>query len=169
MVAIGQEHEESVGQEELEFKRHQLGVMLGHNNISHGIVDDKRQWSRLPSFALNYNYRFNNTWAVGLHTDIIVETFAVESQYRSDAEILEREFPVAPALLLVYRPFEHFSFLVGPGCEFEKTENLLLLRAETAYSREMGNELEFEAGFGYDIRIDAYDSWSLTVGILKAF
>jgi len=134
------------------------------------VHDGKQSWEVLPSFGLNYNYWFNETWAIGLHTDIVIETYEVERHLDTGSEeILERVTPIAPALMLGYKPHKHFGFLLGPGYELEAEENLFLVRTEVEYSIEMAAGLEFEAGIGYDFRVDAYDSWSMVLGICRSF
>ena len=167
-----QEHESaSVELEEHgHFHHHQLGIVLGHAHLSNGVKQGEKQWQVLPSFGVNYNYWFNEKWSIGLHTDIIIETYEVERHLESGSiEVLERETPIAPALMIGYKPHEHFSFLMGPGYEIEPEENLMLIRLETEYSIEMAEGLEFEAGIGYDFRIDAFDSWSTVLGIAHSF
>ncbi len=156
--------------EEHDFLHHQLGIVLGHAHISNGVKDGETNWQVLPSFGINYNYWFNEEWSIGLHTDIIVETYEVERHLDGEStEVIERETPVAPALMVGYKPHEHFGFLLGPGFELAPEEDLFLIRVETEYSIEMVEKLEFEAGIGYDFRIDAFDSWSLVLGIARSF
>jgi hypothetical protein len=46
-------------------------------------------------------------FAIGLHTDFIAETFKVEKDLESgENEVLERSFPIAPALVVIYKPGE---------------------------------------------------------------
>ncbi len=171
-TSIAQDHEQSndLEEENVLEHHHQLGIVLGHAHISQGVKGGKEQWQILPSFGLNYNYWFNERLSLGIHTDIIIETYEVQRHLdNGDAEVLERVTPVAPALMVGYKPHEHFGFLLGPGYEFEPDENLLLFRVETEYSIEMASHLEFEAGLGYDFRVNAFDSWSLILGIARSF
>ena len=165
-----QEHEASSIEHGKHFHHHQIGIVLGHAHLSNGVKAGEKQWQILPSFGINYNYWFNEEWSLGLHTDIVIESYEVERHLGSESiEVLERETPVAPALMLGYKPHKHFSFLLGPGYEIEPEENLILIRVETEYSIEMAEGLEFEAGIGYDLRIDAFDSWSTVLGIARSF
>ncbi|MEM9051289.1 MAG: hypothetical protein AAGC47_04465 [Bacteroidota bacterium] len=67
-------------QEEREFKRHKIMVVLGHAMTPEGInVDGKRTILFLPTWGLDYDYRFNEKWSIGIHTDIIIENFTFEN------------------------------------------------------------------------------------------
>ncbi len=154
---------------EEEFK-HQIGFLLGHAHVPSLYAEGKKEWKALPSFTLYYNYWLNEKWAVGLHTDIIIENFVVEKNLVSEEgeeAFLEREKPVAPALMGVYKPGEHFSYLLGLGGEFASGENLFLIRAEVAYAIEMPKEWEFEISLGNDFRWDAYNTINLGLGVSK--
>ncbi|WP_053972403.1 hypothetical protein [Mangrovimonas sp. ST2L15] len=161
------------GEMELEnesFERHQIGLLISHVHTPNTYSGDKKQWRALPGFSLYYNFWLNKHWAIGLHTDFINETFQVEKYLSSEEEsLLERERPIAPALMGVYKPGEHFAFLLGAGGEFAKGDNLFLIRAEVAYTLEIHNGLEFEVTFGDDFRIDAYNTLTLGVGLSKSF
>jgi len=47
--------------------------------------------------------------------------------------VVERSFPIAPAVMGFYKPTEHWSFGLGMGGEFEKEENYLLNRVAVEY------------------------------------
>ncbi|MBD0830637.1 hypothetical protein [Aestuariibaculum sediminum] len=165
------QEEVSFGEESTEEEsKHQIGFLLGHAHIPSLYADGKKEWKALPSFTLYYNYWLNETWAVGLHTDMIIESYEVEKNLASKSEedlILERERPLAPALMAVYMPGEHFNYSFGFGGEFAKGEDLFLFRAEIAYAIEMPKSWEFEVALGTDVRWDAYNTINMAIGISK--
>ena len=67
--------------------KHRLTLGLGHTHISTGRVQGKTQWLLAPSWSFNYDYWLTNRWAIGLQTDIIIETFEVEHNHE---ELVER-------------------------------------------------------------------------------
>ena len=165
------EHATELEREEGEhFHHHQIGAMIGHAHIYQGSHTDGKKWLVVPMVSLNYNYWINKTWGIGLHTDFILETYEVHEEGEDgEINILERELPIAPALMAAYKPGEHFTFMLGVGEEFAKEEDLFLIRGEVEYSLELPKAFEFGAAVGYDIRFDAYDSWVLAVGLSKMF
>lgn len=148
---------------------HQLGVVLSHAHVFEGIGEDgKRNVLSLASWGLDYNYIFHPKWAVGLHTDLIIEDFKVKKAFGDD-EVIERSYPVAPAAMAIYKPGEHWSFLIGMGGEFAKEENFVLTRIGIEYGAELSKGWELAASFGYDLKWDAYDTWTIGIGISKVF
>ena len=104
--------------------KHAISLILSHTQINEGLdAAGKKQWLSLPSWGINYNYALSNTWSLGLHTDIIVEDFKVESVLRNQ-ETIERSYPVASAVVASYKLKKHFSFLIGTGAEFAKQHGI---------------------------------------------
>lgn len=153
---------------ESEFSHHQLGVLLAHTNLRDGNIDSDKNRITVPSYTIFYNYRFNEKWMLGLHTDIVFEQFITQPS-DEEAETIERERPIAPAIMVGYALNEHFTFLVGGGWDIDKEETLNLIRFDLEYGLEIRNGWEFGATFGYDARIDAFDSFQIGVGISKNF
>jgi len=97
--------------------KHRLTLELAHTSVSQGLnVDGDRTWVFLPSWAINYDYWLSNKLGIGVHTDFIFENFKVEEH--GGNEIIERERPIAPAAIVLYKISKHASFLEGAGAEF---------------------------------------------------
>ncbi|MCC7501494.1 MAG: hypothetical protein IT229_03130 [Flavobacteriales bacterium] len=155
-----------------EHARHEVSALLAHTHVSQGIdVNGDQSWLVLPSWGLNYNYWLTPRWAIGLHSDLITETFVVTENLHGGKEkpVVERTKPIAPALMATYRPFEHWAFTLGGGMEFAKEEDLALLRAGTEYTIHLGGPWETSGSLAYDFRMNAYDSWTLGLGITRTF
>jgi len=152
--------------------RHEVALLLAHTNVSQGLTaDGKLTWISLPSWGLNYNYWITPMSAIGLHTDLITETFVVEENLHGGDEspVVERTLPVAPALMVSWRPGKHLSILLGGGQEFAKEGDLPLMRAGAEYTIHLGGALGTSGSFAYDFRFDAYDSYTLGIGIARLF
>lgn len=161
--------QENSEKEEVFHPHHQIGLVLSHSHVFEGIdADGNRSVLSLPSWGIDYTYSFHPKWAVGLHTDLIIEKFKVEKNL-GDEEIIERSYPIAPAVMTIYKPGRHWSFLFGMGGEFAKEENFVLTRAGVEYSAELPKKWEVFGTFGYDFRWDAYDTWTIGIGIAKSF
>lgn len=149
---------------------HKLSVVISHAQVFQGRdINGNKQVLSLPSWGLDYTYQFTPKWGIGLHTDIITETFEVEKHLSSggDAQVIERAYPVAPALMGIYRLNHHWSFLIGAGVEFAKEENFFLNRAGVEYAAELPKGWEVFGSLSYDIKWSAYDTWLIGLGISK--
>jgi hypothetical protein len=149
--------------------QHTLGLIISHTNVSKGVdVNGDRKWLSLPSWAINYNYKFSPHWAIGLHNDIITETFEVEEHLSNkNVQTIERSYPLASVLMASYKPGKHFSCLLGSGGEFSHTGNLFLLRVGVEYGYEINEKWEINANLTNDFKINSYNSWAIGFGLTR--
>ena len=176
-VLTAQEHQamENASAHETSDKVHHknsFSFFVTHTFIREVINEDKK-WLAVPSFAINYDFHINEKWAVGLHNDIIIEEFviAVENKSKEGEEFTEikRSFPIASAVMLSYKVFDHMIVMAGGGMEFSKEENFPLVRFATEFPYHFAPNWEVLGVLSYDINIDAYDSFSLGIGISYLF
>ncbi|SRR6056297_540577 len=146
-------------------KKHAIALVISHTQINEGLDENgEKQWLSLPSWGINYNYYLNKKWALGIHSDIIVEDFVVESLGRS-GETIERSYPIASALVVSYKPGEHFSFMLGTGGEFTKDQSFFMLRLGIEYSYHMNQNWELIANLLNDLKLNGYNSWGVGLGV----
>ena len=168
--------------QEAHHKKHAISAVISHTHINSGVKNNTGDnWIALPSFGLNYNYSFNEKWAIGLHNDIIVEEFIIEDanahsnevvlhkNEEADIEGIERSHPIASAVMITYKPFKHIAFLAGGGMEFSKEENFALIRLGLEFPFHIPNDWEVFGVTAFDINIDAYNSFTFGIGIAKLF
>ena len=150
---------------------HQLALVISHAHIPQGIVGTtEKQWLVLGSWGIDYNYWFNDKWAIGLHTDMVLENYKVQQTGEDGVEgVLERTFPVSGALMAVFKPGEHIAMMVGTGGEYSKEETLYLIRAGAEYGWELPDSWELALSLMYDMKVDTYNSWVLGLGVSKRF
>lgn len=152
--------------------RHEVALLLAHTHVAQGVnADGDLTWMALPSWGLNYNFWISPKWAIGLHTDLITETFVVKENHneaKGEPEV-ERTRPIAPAIMASFRPHHHWAFTLGAGAEFAQEGDLFLMRAGTEYTIHLGGPWETSGSFAYDLRSNAYDSYTLGIGITRTF
>lgn len=168
-TAIAQEHKETkdteTNEKETSLKGfHQFGVMLSHSHVQEEVAAGEKKWVSAPSFGLDYNYWFHDNWAVGLHTDLITETFMVKE---NGATILERSNPFAAVPAISFKPKVHSIFVAGMGAEFAKEGNFAITRLGYEYAWELPKRYELSLGLNYDIKWNAYDIWSVGIIVSK--
>jgi hypothetical protein len=147
---------------------HQLSLMIGHAHVFEGRDENgKKEVLSMPSWSFDYNYCFHPKWAIGLHTDFIMEKFKVEKS--ENKEIVERSYPIAPAVMGIVKPTKHWSFMLGMGAEFAKEENFVLTRAGIEYGAEISEAWEVFGSLSYDFKWNAYDTWGIGLGISREF
>lgn len=146
--------------------RHRLTLELAHTHVADGVGESgEKSWLVLPSWAINYHYWVSSKIGLGIHTDMILETYKVEEK---NQETIERSRPIAPAAVILYKADKHSTFLLGTGAEFASSGTLFLNRLAYEFGWELGEKWEVGGALAYDIRWNAYDSWSISFGVSRA-
>ena len=144
-------------------RHHRIAILIGHTHIP--ALQNGRGFL-IPSWGLDYEYWFTRSWGVGLHSDLELQTFLIE---RSESEEIEREYPIVVTLDALYKPWRGLVIQLGPGYEFEKNKNFFLIRAGLEYEIDLPHHWDLSPSVFYDTRIDAYDTWSIALGVGKRF
>jgi hypothetical protein len=161
-VLCAQDHQKET------FPAHIIGLDIGHAHLFEQDESGHKSLLSLPSFGLNYTLQINKRWGLGLHTDLIFEEYRILTEVQGkEHESIERIYPVAPALLGIYKFAEHWAILAGVGREFSKGENFWLNRAGVEYSMPIHSRWELFGTLQYDVKWDAYDNWVLGFGLAK--
>lgn len=153
--AYSQEREQSL--------KHTISLGIGHTMVGKGVEDGSKKWLSLPSWAVDYNYRFSESWGIGLQNEIILSDFEVESF--ESKEVITRSNPFSSMLVVGYFPLEELMVFIGGGAEFASEENFIMLRVGVEPSFEIGEKFELVTGLTYDFKVDGYDSFGLSLGV----
>ncbi len=111
----------------------------------------------IPTWGLDLDYRISPRWSLSVQTDVKLQSFEVA---HNQAEI-QRSFPVTVALAPHYYLKKHWSFMLGPGYEFEKTKNIFLIKAGAEYGFELTERFELGITAIYENRWEVYDGLTL--------
>lgn len=166
------------GHSEEAHKKHTISASINHTVIFSGVKDgETKSYINVPSFGLNYTYFFNNKWAIGLHNDIILEDFLVQSSSNDhssrssngESVVIERGTPVAMALMAIFKPIPNLGIMAGGGVEFSSHEDFALIRIGLEAPIHLPKHWEVFGVLTYDIMIDAYSSLNYGIGFAKLF
>jgi hypothetical protein len=164
--------QETKGNNEKESRKgmQQLSLVVSHSHITEGeSANGGKEWIVVPAWGLDYNYWLSNHWAIGLHSDMMLQSFKVKDGDAEEGSTLERKRPLAVVPVAVFKPLEHSSFIVGLGQEFAPEGNLTLMRLGYEYGLEINDKWEFCAGLTYDLKFNVYNTWTLGLGISRSF
>ena len=126
-LAFSQELEQELKEQE-EFKHHVFSIIIGHTFIPKGFNDNTKDASLIvPSWGLNYTYRFNEKWAIALHNDMEIATYVIENDEGVD---LKRENPIIVSLVGAYKVIKYTHLIAGFGREFETHESFWVFRKD---------------------------------------
>lgn len=166
-ASYSQEKKLEHGSEEGKLSHHQVSFMLSHSYISEGYFFGSKKWIAAPSIGLDYNYWFKKQLAIGIHTDLIKENFALEEV--AGDKIIERSTPFALVPALTYKPGEHGALVIGMGGEFAKEGSIALTRIGYEYGWELPKKYELAFSLTYDLKWNAYNTWTFGMVVSKFF
>lgn len=157
----------SFAQEEKEKKenRHYISITFAESYIAKGVgidnLDHKGHF--VPSFGLDYLYRFHPKFEAGIMFDYELGHYLIPHE-----EDLERENAIVLCGVVTYEVLPSWNVFVGGGIELEKHHNLGVFRIGTEYNFDLSENWSIPLGTFYDIK-EGYDTWSISVGIGKSF
>lgn len=158
--------QEQTTEQEVE-RKHSVAVAIGHIQVAKGFQNGQKKWLALPSWALDYTYKFNTRWSAGLQTELILSDFEVETD--EGESTITRSSPLASIAVVGYKPLEFLTVFAGAGGEFAKEENFAMIRFGVEPAMEIRERLELLASVVYDIKINGYDSFGVAVGVAYSF
>ena len=173
-TAFGQEegtHNESSashepGERVREHHKHSLSLLLSHVHILNGFENGGFRGINRPAWLVAYNYSLSERWALGVHGDIIVETFEVEAHGSGgEEELLERKYPISLVGAASYKVIDHLAVQLGGGFETDGSETFGLVRIGLEPFMRLSSRIELLLNLSYDVKIDAYDNWTIGFGI----
>ena len=159
------EEEIEIEEEEGDMKHFRIGLVLAHTYIPKG-TSEGTQVTSIPAYGLDLEYWIYEKWGIGLHNEIELEMFEVET---NESSFIEREYPVVVTLDALYKPYKELIFVFGYGVEFEKTENLNLIRFGAEYELDLGKHWDMSPSFTYDYRFGNYGTYAIGIGVGKKF
>lgn len=152
------------------FRHHRLSLIMTNNHVPKGTgVDGALKWLVLGGWGLDYDYHFNERWAVSFQSDIILGDFVVREFAASNEVLVERAYPLAMVLAGLYSLTDHFTLIAGGGLELAPEENLGVLRIGLDHEWEFTDLWGVSLNLIYDLKLEVYDTWSFGVGINRRF
>ena len=163
-LAQAQDQEKYYDEEETE-RRHSVSFLISHSHVSQGLKGSESRWLILPSFGFDYNYKLSTMWSIGLHNDMIIESFKI---LKSDGETeLERTRPFVSILTAGFKPGKHFTYQFGFGGEFAKEDDFFLTRLGIEYGWEISERMEIFSNLVYDLKWNNYNSYVIGLGVTR--
>lgn len=146
-------------------KKHSLAFVFSYTHIPEAREDGSvENVVFVPTIGLDYFYQFSEKWLLGAVFDLELSEYEVDFE----EEEISRETALILGVVVGYEILPAWAIMIGPGIEFEKNKNLLVLRISTEYGFELGNNWELIPNFTYDFKQE-YGSYALGVGIKKRF
>ena len=149
-------------------KRHKLGVMIG-NALIHGVHNTKtgkEQYVIAPTIGLDYEYWFNNRWAIGTYNEIA--HIDIEVINEDHEESIKRENAMLFSAVAVFEPFHNFGIFAGSGIETDPNHTFWIRYLGCEYAIVRHNNWDVSIAAGY-VNKDLYDAFTFGVVIGRRF
>jgi len=147
-------------------KHFRISPVLSHTYIPTA-TSEGTQTIIVPSIGLDLEYWFSHKFGIGLHNDL--ELFNYEIEKPGDELSIEREYPVVVTLDALTKVYKDLVVVLGAGVEFEKNQNLYIVRAGLEYEIEFAENWDLAPTFFYDYRHKEFGTWSMGIGIGRRF
>lgn len=134
-------------------------IMMANSQVPNAFEGDKKIIV-IPTWGFDVDYFFHRRWSFAIQGDVKLQSFEVEEE---NGVILARSYPTTLASVIHYHALRHWSFYLGPGYEFEQSENFFLVRAGTEYSFEITEKFEIGLNLMYENKEEVYDTWTFGV------
>ena len=129
---------------------------MGYSLLDNSFSDQTDEILIVPALGINYDYFLNTKWGLGLHTDVILQQFKVESH--DNHEQIIRENPVGLVGMVLFKPHHRWTLMAGYGLELEKHENFQIIRTGVEYGIELPKHWELGFSLEFDYKIKTYSS-----------
>lgn len=137
------------------FSRWRAVLMMANSHIPKA-TEGGQVLEVIPTWGLDLDYRINPLWSIALQTDMKISSFEVEEHGTE----LARSFPITVAIVPHFYLPKHWSFMLGPGYEFEKTKNIFLVKAGLEYGFKLTERFELGITAIYENRWEVYDGYT---------
>ncbi|SNR52214.1 hypothetical protein SAMN06265371_104255 [Lutibacter agarilyticus] len=146
--------------------KNMIAIDYGIDHIKEGVkhgdaIDEEGHW--VSSIGIDYFRGISEKWGVGVKFDIQLGHYIIPHK-----ENLERENAFIALAVGSYKILPKWGVFAGAGVEFEKNENLGVIRVGTEYLFHLKHGWAIPVGFFWDIK-EGYDVYAFTVGIAKHF
>lgn len=138
-----------------------LTFVISHTFIPESTVNGKSTVA-VPSLGFDVEYFFPGRFGVGLHNDLELLIYEVKEDENT---FIQREFPVLLTADLLFKLKPDLIIFGGPGIELEKERDIPVVRLGVEYMAHIGKTLTFSPIFSYDYRVNAFNSFSVGIGI----
>lgn len=141
-----------------------ITLTVGYTFVPNGeeLTNSDKVGILVPSIGLDYGRRLNNSWAIGIMTDLELANYLVINKD------LQRDRAFIIIVNGIYNLTYNWKLVGGMGVELERHKNLFVIRLGTDYDIRLKNGWGIAPGFFYDFK-ESYDTWCFSIAIGKEF
>jgi hypothetical protein len=166
LISFGQEHESEDISEE--FKRHRVSIIIGHGHVFGAeIIESGANVLTIPTWGIDYSFWFTERFGASIMGDLEIMEYVIPGHEENSKIIRENPFIISTVFL--FKAYKGLILFTGPGIEFEKHENLFIVRIGASYEIEITKHWDLTPELVFDIKGARTSAFSLGIGIGKKF
>jgi hypothetical protein len=147
--------------------QHKLSLFFGSTHIPNGAQDDSGATLIIPNLGINYEYWFDEHFAIGSYNNIHAMSYKINTDNYND---VDKEYPMIFSVVGIFRPWKNLNVVLGPGVEVDKNNTFFVARFGFDYGIRVGRAGWFiSPRFLYDNLATDYSAWSFGLDIGKRF
>lgn len=140
-----------------------VALLIGHSLVA---LDEGGHHSPIGSWGFDIEYWISHRFGLGFHNDFEFLNYVIT---RNDGDELDRHYPIVVTADVMYRPFKNLILFGGIGKEIEKNESFLLSRLGIEYEISFAEHWDLCPTIYYDTRKDAFNTYSIMLGVGRIF
>jgi len=124
-------------------KDHRVGAFIGYNYYPGGGFNNNRSFFA-ASLGLEYDYKFSNTWGIGVKMDFVFSKYTIPSGVDLPDIII-----YYPSIMAKYYISQSFDLLAGPGIEIIEGEVHSTFKIGAEFKFKLPNNWDFKPIFSF--------------------
>ncbi|MCK5824903.1 MAG: hypothetical protein KAG96_05790 [Ichthyobacteriaceae bacterium] len=151
-----------------DFKRFRVALAFSQSYIpAIHLSDGDASPQFIPTDGLELQFFFNHKFSVKWINEIEFQSYTIKGKEGELESVRENAF--LTAIVLGYEVYGHLGLFAGGGYEFEKNEDLWVVRVGAEYAFELPEEWDITPAFIYDIKAESHTAYTLSITIGKKF
>ena len=162
------EHIEGVEHNEHhEFKKWRVALAMSQSLIPALLTEEGETTAQfIPTNGVEIQYFFTHKFSAKWINEIEFQNYTVKGE---DGEHRVRDNAYLTAIVLGYEVYDHLGVFAGGGYEFEKNENLWVVRVGAEYAFELPGEWDITPALMYDYKAESHTAYTFSLTIGKKF
>ena len=120
----------------------------------------------IPTNGIEIQYSFNHKVFVKWINEIEFQNYTIIDK---DGEHRVRNNANLTASVLGYEAYEHLGLFAGGGYEFEKSEDLWVIRLGAEYAFELPGDWDITPALIFDYKAESHTAYTFSLTIGKSF
>lgn len=150
-----------------DFKHWRVAAAMSQSYVPSLHLEEEETTAQfIPTNGIEIQYFFNHKFSAKWINEIEFLSYTVID---ANGERRERENAFLSAIVLGYEVYEHLGIFAGGGYEFEKNEDLWVVRAGAEYAFELPNHWDITPAIMFDYKAESHTAYTFSLTIGKRF